>query len=426
MGIDASISPVDKLNRSSLQQIAEGKTKTIYRMPDYPGHVLIKSKDRITAFNAERQHELEGKALLSNVTTCKVFQYLAHIGFPSHFVEQISETEFIAKSCQMIPIEWVARRVATGSFLKRNQGVPEGYRFSPPKIELFFKDDAAGDPQWSEEMLICSKMEIGNVKIGQAEVTLMSQATRVVFEVLERAWAFLGCSLIDMKVEFGVTNDGKVVLADVIDNDSWRLWPGGDRRLQLDKQFYRDLPEVTEAHLKLLKEKFASVIEKLDKFIVPPKGRVVVMAGSAGDEKHISKLALTCKEFGVPCFVRISSAHKATQETLRIAAEYEGDGVPTVFIAVAGMSNGLGPVLAGNVTWPVINCPPVENADDVWSSLRLPSGMLSSTVLSPGNAVWNAVSILGMSDHVLWSKLHVKQFLNASGLLEIDKGFMKN
>ena len=58
-----------------------------------------------------------------------------------------------------------------------------------------------------------------------------------------------------------------------------------------------------------------------------------------------------------------------------------GDGIPTVFVAVAGRSNGLGPVLAGNATWPVINCPPVTadwGAQDVWSSLRMPSGMFEN------------------------------------------------
>ena len=51
-----------------------------------------------------------------------------------------------------------------------------------------------------------------------------------------------------------------------------------------------------------------------------------------------------------------------------------------MLVAVAGRSNGLGPVLSGNTTFPVINCPPVkEDADadhDIWSSLKVPSGML--------------------------------------------------
>lgn len=58
-----------------------------------------------------------------------------------------------------------------------------------------------------------------------------------------------------------------------------------------------------------------------------------------------------------------------------------GDGIPTVFVAVAGRSNGLGPVMSGNSTYPVINCPPLTpdwGAQDVWSSLRMPSGELIS------------------------------------------------
>lgn len=55
----------------------------------------------------------------------------------------------------------------------------------------------------------------------------------------------------------------------------------------------------------------------------------------------------------------------------------QGDGIPTVFVAVAGRSNGLGPVMSGNTAYPVVNCPPLSadwGAQDVWSSLRLPSG----------------------------------------------------
>lgn len=64
------------------------------------------------------------------------------------------------------------------------------------------------------------------------------------------------------------------------------------------------------------------------------------------------------RELGLDVDLRVTSAHKATEETLRIMQQYEDTHGALVFIAVAGRSNGLGPVLSGNTSYPVINCPP--------------------------------------------------------------------
>ncbi|CDW57574.1 multifunctional protein ADE2 [Trichuris trichiura] len=404
-------------------KIADGKTKTILTIPD-SDYVLVQSKDRITAFNAERQHDLEGKAHLSNVTTSLVFQYLNSLGLKTHFVKMHSNTEFIALRCVMIPIEWVARRLATGSFLKRNPNVSDGYRFSPPKVELFYKDDSLGDPEWSRETLIESGLVVSGVTIHAKEVDFMIEVTRTVFEILERAWDSVGCTLVDMKVEFGVhAITGNIILADVIDSDSWRLWPGGDKSLQVDKQFYRDLPIVTEEDLSTLIKKFSWVVEQLKNFTPPARSRVVVFMGSDKDSECGEMIRSYLQKLGIHCDLRVASAHKGTVETLKILAEYEGDLVPTVFIAVAGRSNGLGPILSGNTSYPVINCPPVEDASsmqDVWSSLRMPSGIGCVTVLNYEAAALHAANVLALHDHYVWSRLRVNRLLNYISLMKAD------
>ncbi|XP_071035548.1 bifunctional phosphoribosylaminoimidazole carboxylase/phosphoribosylaminoimidazole succinocarboxamide synthetase isoform X2 [Parasteatoda tepidariorum] len=404
--------------------IIEGKTKQIFNILNEPDNVLMISKDRITAGDGAKAHDMEGKSVISTATTAMIFKYLNEIGIKTHFINQHDEKSLVAKKCSMIPIEWVARRHATGSFLRRNPGVKEGYRFCPLKLETFYKDDANHDPQWSDEQLICAELVVGGLKIGKYEVKIMHKTTACIFEVLEKAWASLGCSLIDMKVEYGVTTNGELVLGDVIDSDSWRLWPSGDKRLMVDKQVYRNLSTVTQEDLDKVKRNFQWVAEKVKEFLPSAKGQVVILMGSASDKSHCAKIKEACDKLKIPTILRVMSAHRGPAALLNIISEFEGHGQPTVFIAVAGRSNGLGPVTSGNTIAPVINCPPISSnwaSEDIWSSLRLPSGLGCTTILLPDGAAIAAAQILALNDHVIWSRLRARQLNVWVAMLQTDK-----
>jgi len=408
--------------------IIEGKTKVVYDIKDSP-YALIESKDRITAGDGARSNMMQGKAVLSTKTNGAVFSLLKRSGVPVAWQpsDKVSETEFIATKCDMVPIEFVTRRIATGSFLKRHVHVKEGYKFHPLKSEYFFKDDANHDPQVSYEEILLMGIQCGKQVLNEKHLQIMSEMAVTVFEILERAWAQQDCSLVDMKVEFGLSQaTGECLLADVIDNDSWRLWPAGDKKQQKDKQAYRELEAVngtvadTEG-LKMVKRNYDWVVERCELLEKSNSSRVVILLGSQSDLPFSANISAKLDQLGITNYTRICSAHKTTQTALAILAQYED--LPTVYIAVAGRSNGLGPVLAGNTVHPVINCPPVSpswGAQDIWSSLRMPSGMGCSTVLGEGNAALAAASILSMSDHVVWGALKGAQLNNSIKLKNED------
>ena len=249
----------DKLQFGPL--LAEGKTKLIYAYPGDESLAYMVNKDQITAGDGVRRNELAGKSRWSTITTANVFTLLNRENIATHLVKQIDDVTLLVHRCTMLPVEQVQRRIATGSYLKRHPEISEGTRFEPVMVETFLKDDARHDPQiWAADII---EMGLATAQ----EIEWMAREGRRVFESLERAWAKVDVTLVDLKIEFGRDSKGNLLVADVIDNDSWRLWPGGDKTRMLDKQVYRNLQTVTEQDMQGIADRYAMVADLTGKLI---------------------------------------------------------------------------------------------------------------------------------------------------------------
>lgn len=128
---------------------------------------------------------------------------------------------------------------------------------------------------------------------------------------------------------------------------------------------------------------------------------VVILMGSRADLPHAEKIAVAAARFGLAVEMRISSAHKTPEHAFEILKEYEADPRPKVYITTAGRSNALSGFTDGVVSAPVIACPPVSESFgevDIFSSLRMPSGIAPAVVLDTANAALLAAKILGLID----------------------------
>lgn len=401
------------------KKIAEGKTKIIFQGRE-KNTVLIFSKDRITAGDGARVNLLKGKGRYSNQTAGNCFKLLDKCGIKSHFISSVDQNTFKAYACRMIPLEVVCRRIAYGSYVKRNPHIKAGHVFKDILAEFFLKDDARHDPLvGKEDILYKEKLKAAGRRITSSDLDFIENTARDIFEILERAWAVLGVTLVDLKVEFGINSKGRIILADVIDNDSWRIWPGGSPEEMRDKQVYRNLKEVTPLELKKIQENYQWVSEETENFLKNIPLKAVIFMGSKCDQDVVRKITNSLDYYSVDFDVNIISAHKNTEKLLSVLEYYNKHFPCIVFIAVAGRSNALGPVIDGNTLHPVINCPPVSDfmrGMDLVSSLRMPSEIAPLTIIEPENAALAAVKILAENDVSLWARLnfHRKKIKGAS------------
>ncbi|HZY40745.1 MAG TPA: AIR carboxylase family protein, partial [Anaerolineae bacterium] len=151
---------------------------------------------------------------------------------------------------------------------------------------------------------------------------------------------------------------------------------------------------------------------------------VVILMGSKTDAAHCDKIAEAARGFGLEVITRIGSAHKTPEHVMNLLRDYEADPPPRVYITVAGRSNALSGFTDGAVSAPVIACPPSSEAfggADVFSSLRMPSGIAPAVVLDPGNAALFAAKILGLGDATVREKVLEFQRKQAMKILSDDE-----
>jgi phosphoribosylaminoimidazole-succinocarboxamide synthase len=218
----------------------EGKAKQVWSTDD-PELVVQYFKDDATAFNAQKRGTIAQKGVLNNAISERLFRLLEQSGVATHFVERQSEREMLVRRLKIFPVELVVRNVVAGSLAQR-LGLEEGSDLPSPIVELYYKNDALGDPminQWHATVLGMASQE---------ELDAIVATSLRVNAVLKPFLAERGLTLVDFKLEYGRSGDGKILLGDEICPDTCRLWDAKTRE-RLDKdRFRRDLGRVEEAY----------------------------------------------------------------------------------------------------------------------------------------------------------------------------------
>jgi len=250
--------------------------------------------DILTGGDAAKKEKIEGIGAYKTSQAANVFSLLNRMNLPTAFIKQLSPIELLCYQCEMLPLELVVRRYAFGSYLQRHPEFKGNngrlHKFEKPVAEMFHKwslitspitstpyqiDEGEARDQflhngvWQEGVYTDPYIQVENgrwvlypakkslsktkplmsikpVLDSTEYLDLIKTILIPAFEVLENAWhnivtTYGPVQLVDLKIEVGRRlSDGKIVIADVVDNDSWRIWPGGDPTKQLDKQCFRD------------------------------------------------------------------------------------------------------------------------------------------------------------------------------------------
>ncbi len=230
------------------QKLYEGKAKIIYATDD-PEVLVTYFKDDATAFNAQKKGQIANKGAINCKVTTHLYDLLAKKGVETHLIKTISDRELQVKRVDIVPLEVVVRNIAAGSLCKQT-GITLGTRLDQSLVEFYYKNDDLGDPLLTRDRIAAMKLT------SPERLDQLTEKAQTVNNVLTEFFARCGITLVDFKLEFGIDQNGTLLLADEISPDTCRLWDAtetDEKKRVMDKdRFRQDLGDVAAGYQAVL------------------------------------------------------------------------------------------------------------------------------------------------------------------------------
>jgi phosphoribosylaminoimidazole-succinocarboxamide synthase len=246
---------------TSLPLISKGKVRDIYAVDEH--HLLMITTDRLSAFDVIMQEPIPGKGIVLNQMANFWFEKLQHI-VPNHLtgidpasvvkpneVSQVEGRSIVVKRLKPILVEAVVRGYLSGSGWKDYQAtgmvcgvvLPPNLKNAEQLSEPIFTPAAKADVGDHDENISFDEVI---KRVGPSIAKQMKEISIQLYIEASRYAAQKGILIADTKFEFGLDQEGNIVLMDeILTADSSRFWPAhsyivGQNPPSFDKQFVRD------------------------------------------------------------------------------------------------------------------------------------------------------------------------------------------
>ncbi len=241
-------------NSDLMQLIKTGKTKNVYRLPN--GNNLLKFKDNIT-IGADGKEDPGGNRAGGTkqdlgrqsleITKYYFDSIKRFLNIPTHMVDvNISENimEVLPIKTFGSGLEWICRAKAEGSYLKRNLNVSKGAPLNN-LVEVSLKDDENNDPIFNKEAFVNGgkhvwqgkEIDLGGGVITSEQFDICHSFTVQITEFIKNDFKKRGLDFIDIKYEFGLTEENKIVLMDEISAGSMRIFDKNGSKLEKEQVY---------------------------------------------------------------------------------------------------------------------------------------------------------------------------------------------